>query len=374
MLDMSDRATPGWMQKRVQSPLQARLSLLAFVGAFLILPNIACDRAPRPAPPAAPAPAPAPRPAPRPPAANIPSGGPIGYASVNSLGQNGTTGGAGGQTVVARNASQLADFISRPEPLIVMVEGMLSLPGDRLLDVASNKTILGVGSRSGTRGGGFQIGLRNTNRSLPPNVIRNVIIRNLSLTDCPDDCINIQEFSHHIWIDHNDLSRPFDGALDIKRGSDFITVSWNHFFDSDKNALLGHSDDNADQDVGRLKVTYHNNWFDGTVQRNPRVRYGEPVHVFNNYYLNVSSYGVASQREAGVLVEGNFFENTRRPTRNDVNEFRGRIVQRQNVFVNSDPPFSSGNVMEPSRFYSYRLENPNNIPAIVRAGAGVGNL
>jgi len=353
-----------------QPLFKSRMSLLAIVAASIVTPNLACDRAPAPAP----APRPAPAPAPQPPQVNLPTDRPIGYASVNSLGQNGTTGGAGGRTVVARNASQLADFLSSDERLVVMVDGIIQLSGDRLLDIASNKTVFGVGARSGVRGGGFQIGLRNNNRTPPANAIRNVIVRNLSFSDCPDDCMNIQEFSNHIWVDHNDFSRPFDGALDIKRGSDFITVSWNHFFDSDKNSLLGHSDDNAGQDVGRLKVTYHNNWFDGTVQRNPRVRYGEPVHVFNNYYLNVSSYGVASQREAGVLVEGNFFENTRRPTRNDVNEFRGRIVQRQNVFVNSDAPFSSGSVMEPSRFYSYRLENPNNIPAIVRRGAGAGKL
>mgnify|MGYP006140738619 CR=1 FL=1 len=27
--------------------------------------------------------------------------------------------------------------------------------------------------------------------------------------------------------------------------------------------------------IGRLKVTYHHNWFDQTPQRNPRVRFGE---------------------------------------------------------------------------------------------------
>ncbi len=36
---------------------------------------------------------------------------------------------------------------------------------------------------------------------------------------------------------------------------------------------------------------------------------GEPVHVFNNYYLNNELYGVATTMNAGVLVEGNYFEN-----------------------------------------------------------------
>ena len=63
--------------------------------------------------------------------------------------------------------------------------------------------------------------------------------------------------------------------------------------------LIGHSD-SASSDTGYLKTTIHNNWFDGTRSRHPRVRFGE-VHVFNNYYLNNIEYGVASTMEADVL-------------------------------------------------------------------------
>ncbi len=72
---------------------------------------------------------------------------------------------------------------------------------------------------------------------------------------------------------------------------------------------MGHDDKNADQDRDRLRVTYHHNWFDGSKQRNPRVRFGEPVHIFNNYYRNNTGYGVASQIDAGVvcLFPGDWF-------------------------------------------------------------------
>ncbi len=53
-----------------------------------------------------------------------------------------------------------------------------------------------------------------------------------------------------MWIDHNDLSNAHDGLTDVKRASDFVTISWNHFHDHDKTALLGHSDDNAAEDLG----------------------------------------------------------------------------------------------------------------------------
>ena len=88
--------------------------------------------------------------------------------------------------------------------------------------------------------------------------------------------------STRVWIDHNSFTGGYDGAVDIKRASDYVTVSWNRVFDHDKSMLLGHSDDNASQDVGHLRVTYHHNWFDGSGTRHPRVRFGNPVHVYNN--------------------------------------------------------------------------------------------
>ena len=138
---------------------------------------------------------------------------------------------------------------------------------------------------------------------------KNVIVRNLTFDDWDDDAINV-ETSTNVWIDRNTFFTGYDGSVDTKRASDYVTISWNHFDGQDKNSLVGHSDDNGSQDRGKLRVTYHHNWFDGTNQRNPRVRFGNPVHVFNNLYSSVGSYGVASTMEAGVLVEGNYFENT----------------------------------------------------------------
>jgi pectate lyase len=93
--------------------------------------------------------------------------------------------------------------------------------------------------------------------SPPANAVHNVIIRNLSITGATDDLINVQLFSHHIWIDHNDFSNGDDGAVDIKRGSDFITVSWNRFHDHDKTLLLGH-DDNSAQHIDAARAAYDN--------------------------------------------------------------------------------------------------------------------
>ncbi len=302
-----------------------------------------------------------------------------GFAGVTALGQSGTTGGAGGAVVTATTTAQFLDYIARPEPLVVQVRGTITLPTgstDGMHGVASDKTIIGLGADARLVGGGLTIGLPVDDRvtSPPPNAVHNVIIRNLSLSGATDDLVNVQMFSHHIWIDHNDFSNGDDGAVDVKRGSDFITVSWNRFHDHDKTLLLGHDDDNAAQDVGRLRVTYHHNDFDGSDQRNPRVRFGESVHVYNNYYRD-NSYGVASAMNAGVVLEGNYFFSVNNPGRVDFSGDLGRMVARDNILVDCNHEIEvRGSVVEPRTYYAYTPHRAAEVPTVVPAGAGVGRV
>ncbi len=76
-----------------------------------------------------------------------------------------------------------------------------------------------------------------------------------------------------------------DGSLDIKRASDYVTVSHCVFTLHDKTILIGHSDNNDEEDAGKLRVTFHDNLFTRVVQRTPRVRFGN-VHLFNNVFDN----------------------------------------------------------------------------------------
>ncbi|XVS68026.1 pectate lyase family protein [Actinosynnema sp. CA-299493] len=302
-----------------------------------------------------------------------------GFASVNALGQNGTTGGAGGAVVTAATTAQLLDYIARPEPLVVQVKGTITLPTgttDGMHRVASDKTIIGLGGDAKLVGGGLTIGVPVDDdvTSPPANAVHNIIIRNLAITGATDDLINVQMFSHHIWIDHNDFSNGDDGAVDIKRGSDYVTVSWNRFHDHDKTLLLGHDDDNGAQDIGRLRVTYHHNYFDGSDQRNPRVRFGESVHVYNNYYRD-NSYGVASAMNAGVVLEGNYFFSVNNPGRVDFSGDLGRIVARDNILVECNHEIElRGSVVEPRTYYSYSLNRAAEVPTVVPAGAGTGRI
>ena len=51
-----------------------------------------------------------------------------------------------------------------------------------------------------------------------------------------------------------------------------------------------------------------------------------------------------------------------------------RVLQRNNVFVNSGPPETTGSVVAPRTFYSYSLDAAGGVPAAVRSGAGAGRL
>jgi pectate lyase len=287
---------------------------------------------------------------------------PIGFASVNANGQNGTNGGAGGQTVKVSSASALASAAGRSAATIVQVSGTITLSSD--VNVASNKTIIGLGSTARITGAGLNI-----------SGVHNVIVRNIAFANASVNSITVTEQAHHVWIDHNSFTNAADTLIDIKRQANWVTVSWNVFTNTLETILEGHSD-TFTQDIGFLKVTYHHNWFNGTTERHPRVRFSDPTHVFNNYYLNIGTYGVATTMNAGVLVENDFFNHVPQPTITDISGSAqpGRLVNRGNIYMNSGTPQARGTVTEPRTFYSYTLDPTANVPAIVTAGAGVGKI
>jgi pectate lyase len=297
--------------------------------------------------------------------AAVPTAQADGFASVNALGQNGTTGGVAGPTVTVTTAAALADYAGRNTPYTILVSGTITF--DDMITVVANKSIIGVGSTATISGGGLQLG--STTR--PGN---NVIIRNLRFVNASDDSISVTNSAHHVWIDHNELSNGFDGLLDIKRKSTFVTVSWNHFHHHSKATLVGHSD-TFTGDVGFLKVTYHHNFFDGTTQRHPRVRFGDPVHVYNNFYRDNGLYAIASTENAGVLAEANYFRNVAHPIYVGYDKSGpGRVVERGNIYDASGAPQTAGTVIEPRTFYAYSLDDPALLPTIVPAGVGVGRI
>ncbi|SDC96780.1 pectate lyase family protein [Glycomyces harbinensis] len=286
-----------------------------------------------------------------------------GFASVNALGQNGTTGGVGGPTVTVDTTDELLEAIDTVGAVVIQVSGTIDITSKQ--GVRPNKTIIGLGDDAVIDGGGFDF-----YRSY------NVIVQNLTFANAEDDAVNVGQESHHIWIDHNTFVNPTDGSIDIVRQADYVTVSWNHFDGTDKSMLLGHSD-SASTDAGHLKVSIHHNYFDGSNQRHPRVRFGEPVHVYSNYFRGNESYAVASTMDGGVLVEGNYFANVPFPcfsASGYAESGPGRLVERGNRFTESGECETAGSVEEPGDYYDYTLDDPATLPSTVPAGAGAGVL
>ncbi|MGC5011854.1 RICIN domain-containing protein [Streptosporangium sp. DT93] len=288
------------------------------------------------------------------PTVNPPQTGLAGWATQGG----GTTGGGNAPTTTVTSSSALSSALSSSSAAVIRVSGTISCSG--MLKVGSNKTVLG---NSGATIAGCGLNISNAS---------NVIVRNISFRDWNDDGIQVQ-YSTRVWIDHNTFSNGYDGAVDVKRASDYVTVSWNKVTNHNKSMLLGHDDGNGSEDRGHLRVTYHHNWFDATTQRHPRVRFGNPVHVYNNYYGGVSGYGVASTEGAGVLVEGNYFENTDDPYHlGEGDSGPGTLVARNNHFVGSGSGQAGGSVA--SIPYSYSLDTASGVKSIVTSGAGAGRI
>ena len=78
----------------------------------------------------------------------------LGFASVDGSGAQllagGTTGGSGGTTVTVSNQTDLISYAAQAGPYVIQVQGMVPLtPLGRMVDVESDKTILGLGCGSG---------------------------------------------------------------------------------------------------------------------------------------------------------------------------------------------------------------------------------
>lgn len=211
---------------------------------------------------------------------------------------------------------------------------------DFLYDIGSNKTIIGVNSAK-VAYGGLRI------KAGPDNKAENIIIQNIAFWDAhgsTDYDTSIPQYSDkkasadqlsvegtyekgigtttffptNIWIDHCsfsdgkcvDLDRNFnhDGALDIRTAHN-MTVSYCEFTNHDKVTLMGASDKFiAPED---RQVTFHHNYYHGTVQRMPRAR-GCEVHLYNNVYDKIgtsknSGYSLGPGIGSQFVVESNYF-------------------------------------------------------------------
>ncbi len=213
----------------------------------------------------------------------------------------------------------------------------------------------------------------------------NVEVRNMAVINCNSkegDNFSINNTVSNVWMHNNDSfygepggdsdQKKGDGAMDCKR-ADFVTLSYNHFFDNGKCNLLSVSSD----DKGHY-ITYHHNWYDHSDSRHPRARYYS-VHTYNNYFDHNGGYAMAATLGASIFAENNYFENVNRPfliasqghdiesgdktdsstvTSTLSKESGGFIKEYGNVFVNSGSKYNPYDPVEcPYDFDAYKASS-----------------
>lgn len=250
----------------------------------------------------------------------------MGYAAVPGEGYEGTTGGAGGDTVHIYTFDELTDWASSREdettPEIAVIHGKISSASSTTVTIkhGANFSILGVDNTSEL----LNVGLNIWDYS-------NVIVFNLKIHEVfyPNDAITINE-CRHVWIDHCELHSligegigvdTYDGLLDIKEGSRYVTVSWCYLHDHMKTSLIGHTDNiNQLATDTAIRVTFHHNFFQHTDGRNPSLRFGA-VHMFNNYLEDITDYGIAVRQGGHAKFDNNHFHSVKLPI--TTNKFDG---------------------------------------------------
>ena len=205
------------------------------------------------------------------------------------------------------------------QPVAIRIIGQVTLSGLACKDVssayaigvkgASNVTFEGIGDDATLYEAGVAV-FQSTG----------IEVRNLGLMNWggggDGDGISLKQ-SLGVWVHNNDVfygnagsdgdQAKGDGSMDLKDNSQYVTVSYNHFWDSGKMSLCG-----MKSESGENWITYHHNWFDHSDSRHPRIR-TMSVHVYNNYYDGNSKYGVGAAKDSEAFVEANYFRHCNYP-------------------------------------------------------------
>lgn len=363
----------------------------------------------------------------------------MGYAAMEGEGDfynaGGTTGGQGGEIVIPNSFAELkkyAEDLSKPYVILITKEftseqpcyvitstgalatketsgATLSTYGE-ILKLGSNKSIIGVGQDAFFNRIGINV-----------NTQSNIIIRNIKFTmnGVPaskdnemkvialrdgvevligdPDCIGIQadktsakvDFGHHFWIDHCEFYNGdaafkdrYDGLLDMKNNIQFVTLSWNKFYNHDKACLSG----KGNSDAYPRTVTMHHNYFLNIQGSRLPLQRGGFYHYFNNYMNNCQD-GYDLRAKAQAYIEGCYFKDTKAPVMPS-DEGEGATLTDM-IFDNCrripaiyaqdgvkydklfDIPSSD---YRPPYEYSAFLHEAKDIPTIVPTYSGVGKI
>lgn len=289
----------------------------------------------------------------------------IGYATVQH--DNGTpyllNGGSLGETVQAGTLQELKNYLEASEPFVVLLNAHIQGDNSDEININSNKTLIGTNENSHIEG-------------IPVNIngSRNIIIQHVTFSKVIQvDELEINGGAMNIWIDHCNFFTDrehevdyYDGLIDIKNQSRFITISWTKFHDHQKSILISSGDQEVSDSL--IRVTFHHNYFYDCDSRLPSIRFGK-AHIFNNYYRNVGS-GINTRMEACVRVEHNYFENAGTAVGMLYSPIPGSVELIDNIFDNSGYSDEPVCILDVPYEYLEYLHTAEQVPDSVLAGTG----
>jgi len=222
------------------------------------------------------------------------------------------------------------------------------------------------------------------------------------------------------WIDHCEFTdgpdfngtnpdktkyKMYDGLLDIKNSADYITLSYNKFYNHNKAMLIGATDS---IETG-YHITFVHNLVSFVQQRMPRVRNGQ-VHVLNNYYVGPQktdytqeyyfSYALGLGFNSQIYSDHNSFDISGATANSllsvnfdawsqyftdvgswlmgqavDLNTAAASVVNARNTAQAGGAPFIGAVTWAPSTYYSYSADTTaDSVKARVQASAGIGKV
>lgn len=203
----------------------------------------------------------------------------------------------------------------------------------------------------------------------------------------------------NVLIDHNELfavnnecngspdgDLTFESALDIKKDSHNITVSYNVIRDSKKVGLDGSSSSDI---AGGREITFHHNIYRNVNARLPLQR-GGWTHMYNNLYDGITGSGINVRQAGYALIESNWFQNSVNPVtcRFDSSncgkwDLRNNNIRNPGDFATYNITWTSGGTIDANNWtttatfpislpYSYAPVTPQCVKDKLAQYAGVG--
>ncbi|KAF4965139.1 hypothetical protein FSARC_7006 [Fusarium sarcochroum] len=220
------------------------------------------------------------------------------------------------------------------------------------IDVKSNKSLVGVGTKGVIRGKGLRL----------RGGVSNIIIQNIHFTELNPqyvwggDAVTL-DGCDRVWIDHNKFSLV--GRQFIVSGwgaAGRVTISDNEFdgrttWSSGCNGkhywsllLIGAAD----------FYTIAGNWFHDLSGRAPHIGTAQGssqivAHAVNNYFQNIGGHAFDVDTNTWLLIEGNYFDTVTTPVTADTFTKGGKIYHIQTVDDASNAQSALGYIPEWNR-------------------------